>query len=298
MQIGIGLPTTVPGVAGADLPGWARDAEDFGFSSLGVLDRLVYPSHEPVVALAAAAAVTRSIRLATTVLIAAYRGNTALLAKQLADLHQISGGRLTVGVAAGGRADDFDASGTRYRDRSRRLDSMLEEMPRLWARQRFLVPPSPYGRPRVLIGGHSQAAQRRAARYGDGWIMGGSSSVPYRELAARLQDLWSGEKRAGRPQLMAIAHVALGAGARDRAERYLWDLYAHAGAHAGRVVAGLLDTEEALQRVTHGYASAGCDELILFPCVPDREQLDLVAKALRPERSRERTRSGSDGACP
>jgi alkanesulfonate monooxygenase SsuD/methylene tetrahydromethanopterin reductase-like flavin-dependent oxidoreductase (luciferase family) len=284
MQIGIGLPTTVPGVRGADLLRWARDAEDFGFSSLGVLDRLVYPSHEPIVALTAAAAVTQRIRLATTILIAAYRGNTALLAKQLADLHQISEGRLTVGVAAGGRADDFDASGMRYGDRGRTLDLMLGGMTRMWASERFLVPPSPYGRPRVLIGGHSRAAQRRAARYGDGWIMGGSSSVPYSELAARIQDLWAEEKRTGRPQLMAIAHVALGVGSRDPAERYIRDFYAHAGAHAGRVVAGLLDTDEALQRAAHSYASAGCGELILFPCVPDRGQLGLIAKALGPDR--------------
>ncbi len=296
MQIGIGLPTTVPGVRGADLLGWARDAEDFGFSSLGVLDRLVYPSHEPIVSLAAAAAVTQTIRLATTVLIAAYRGNTPLLAKQLAGLHQISEGRLTVGVAAGGRADDFDASGTRYRGRGRTLDSMLGEMTRMWASERFLLPPSPYGRPLVLVGGHSQAALRRAARYGDGWIMGGSSSVPYRELAARLQDLWAGQARTGRPRLMAIAHVALGAGARDRAERYLRDFYAHAGPHAERVVAGLLDTDEAVQRAADGYASAGCGELILFPCAADREQLGLIAKALGPGREPWAYRPSSGGA--
>src|SRR5947207_15109809 len=101
MDVGIGLPATIPGVDGATVLDWARRAEARGFSSLGVIDRIVYPNYEPLIALAAAAAVTERIRLATTILIAPYRVNTALMAKQLASIDRLSNGRLVVGIAIG-----------------------------------------------------------------------------------------------------------------------------------------------------------------------------------------------------
>src|SRR5213592_723693 len=122
MEIGIGLPATVPGVGRDDLLAWARRAEERGFSSLGAIDRLVYPNFEPLVALAAAAAVTERIRLATDILLAPLRGNGALLAKQAATIDALSGGRLILGVAVGIRPDDFEAAGVDYDGRAALMD--------------------------------------------------------------------------------------------------------------------------------------------------------------------------------
>jgi alkanesulfonate monooxygenase SsuD/methylene tetrahydromethanopterin reductase-like flavin-dependent oxidoreductase (luciferase family) len=74
MEVGIGLPATVPGIERRVLLDWARRAEERGFSSLATLDRIVYPNYEPLIALAAAAAVTERIRLTTDILIVPYRG--------------------------------------------------------------------------------------------------------------------------------------------------------------------------------------------------------------------------------
>ena len=124
VRIGIGLPTTVPGATGELLLEWARRADAGPFSSVGVLDRVVYDSYEPFAALAGAAAVTSRVRLATMIAIGPLR-STAMLAKQAASVHGLSGGRLTLGLAVGARTEDFDAAGVEHRGRGKRLGEQL-----------------------------------------------------------------------------------------------------------------------------------------------------------------------------
>ena len=117
----------IPGTEGRRLVGWAQRAEDLGFDSLGVIDRVVYDSYEALLALAMAAAVTERIGLVTNVVIAPLR-NTGMLAKQAASLDRASGGRLTLGLALGARDDDFVACGLPTRERGRTLDAQLGEL--------------------------------------------------------------------------------------------------------------------------------------------------------------------------
>jgi alkanesulfonate monooxygenase SsuD/methylene tetrahydromethanopterin reductase-like flavin-dependent oxidoreductase (luciferase family) len=116
VKIGIGLPNTIPGLTGEQLIEWARRADAAGFSSLGTIDRIVYPNYEPLVTLAAAAAVTERISLTPSILILPYRISAAIVAKQAATLHHLSGGRLVLGVAVGGREDDYTAAGASFTD--------------------------------------------------------------------------------------------------------------------------------------------------------------------------------------
>jgi alkanesulfonate monooxygenase SsuD/methylene tetrahydromethanopterin reductase-like flavin-dependent oxidoreductase (luciferase family) len=92
MELGIGLPNTVPGTTGDQLTDWARVAENAGFSSLGTIDRIVFPNYEPVVALSAAAAVTERIKLVTDVMLGPLRQNPAMIAKQFLSLDALAGG--------------------------------------------------------------------------------------------------------------------------------------------------------------------------------------------------------------
>src|SRR3989442_9147858 len=102
MRIGVGLPTSTPPLGarhrGRELLAWATGAEAGPFSSLGVTDRLVYDCADPMVALAAAAAVTTRLRLVTMVVIGPIRP-AAVLAPQAASLDPLSGGRGTPRVS-------------------------------------------------------------------------------------------------------------------------------------------------------------------------------------------------------
>jgi alkanesulfonate monooxygenase SsuD/methylene tetrahydromethanopterin reductase-like flavin-dependent oxidoreductase (luciferase family) len=91
MEIGLGLPTSVPGISGREVTRWAIEGERAGFSTLAVLDRLVFDSYECLTALAAAA-VTERARLATAVALGPVRGSGALLAKQAASVDRLSDG--------------------------------------------------------------------------------------------------------------------------------------------------------------------------------------------------------------
>src|ERR671933_208143 len=114
MDIGIGLPATIPGTSGSLVLDWAKRADSGPFSSLGIIDRLVYPNYEPLITLAAAAAVSSRVRLMSTVLIGPLRPS-GLLAKQAAPIDALSGGRLTLGLGVGAREDDFRAAPASWR---------------------------------------------------------------------------------------------------------------------------------------------------------------------------------------
>src|SRR5436853_1528023 len=166
MDIAIGLPNAVPGTSGERRTEWARRVEARGFSSLGTIDRVAYPNLEPLTALAAAAAVTERIGLATTVLLGPLRVNPVVLAKQAYSVHVISGGRMTLGIGLGGRDDDYEVTGVDTSTRGRDLDAMLERIKEVWEGEE--VGPEHHSDPRSLVGGSVEASFKRAARFGDG----------------------------------------------------------------------------------------------------------------------------------
>lgn len=287
MDIGIGLPATIPGTPGRLVLEWAVAAERAGFSTLGTIDRIVYPSLETVPTMAAAAAVTERIRLTTAVLIGPYRGNGALLAKQLATVDNIAGGRLSVGIAIGPREDDYDATGSAFRERGRTFDQQLAELRAVWAQEvrgyAGPIGPAPVqpGGPPLLIGGNVSATFRRMANYGAGWIFGGGGADLFAAGAEQARRAWREAGRAGTPRLVANSYVSLGDDAARHASSYLGDYYGFLGGFADQIVAGALTSPQAVAGAITSFADAGCDELILFPCDSDLAQIALITEATR-----------------
>jgi alkanesulfonate monooxygenase SsuD/methylene tetrahydromethanopterin reductase-like flavin-dependent oxidoreductase (luciferase family) len=283
MEIGIGLPSTLPTATGDDVLTWARDADEAGFSSLGTIDRVVYGNHETIPTLAAAAAVTSRARLTTAILIAPFRGNGALLAKQLASVDSFSRGRLTVGIAVGGREDDFTATGSDFRRRGAAFDAQLAEMREIWSGAERgtagAVGPAPVqdGGPPLLLGGTGAHTARRVVEHGAGWIMGGGGPDAFTEAGAPIRAAWQEAGRSGAPRTAALGYYALGPDADALAAGYLRDYYAFAGPYADMAVGGAMTTEDAVRDGVAAFGDAGCDELILFPCSPEPEQLRRLA---------------------
>ena len=285
MDIGIGLPSTIPGIPGRLILDWASAAEQAGFSSLGTLDRVVYGNLETVPVLAAAAAVTERIGLTTAILIGPYRGNGALLAKQLATVDAIAAGRLSVGIAVGGRVDDYQATESSFTDRGRAFDAQLAEMRAVWEQEprghAGPIGPAPVraGGPPLLIGGNAPAALRRMTEFGNGWIMGGGGPQAFADGADRARQAWREAGRAGVPRLVAIAYVSLGDDAEAHARDYLTDYYSFIGDFAEQIAASALTSPQKVEGAIAAFTEAGCDELILFPCNPDTAQVTLIAQA-------------------
>ena len=286
MDIGIGLPNTVPDTEGRTLIDWAKHAEEAGFSTLGTIGRLVYPNYEELVALSAAAAVTSQIRLTTGVLLAPLYTNSALFAKQAASLDRLSGGRLVLGLGLGGREDDFAASGVSTQGRGRRLEEQIAMMKRVWSGEEFGYagaigpPPARHGGPEIILGGASEATFRRVARMADGWIMGGGTPDMFAQAAAGVDQAWQDAGRPGRPRKLTLAYFGLGPEARSQAEGYLLHYYGWLGEIANMIAGGAAVSPEMVKSYVAAFEASGCDEIIFVPTASRLDQISLLAEAI------------------
>jgi probable F420-dependent oxidoreductase len=229
MQLGFALPFAGPWATPTNQVTIARRAEELGWSSLWVAQRLFYPLEprndypsapgqpwpapfesviDPVVTLAHVAGATARIRLGTATLIAPFAA-PVVLAKQLAALDLVSGGRLNAGLSLGWSADEYEACGVPFTERGARLDEYLRCLVALWGDDpvefsgRFytvvpsLFQPKPQQRPHppILLGGYAPAALRRAAALADGYIGG---NVPLDRIVPLLDELRAAVAAAGR----------------------------------------------------------------------------------------------------
>jgi alkanesulfonate monooxygenase SsuD/methylene tetrahydromethanopterin reductase-like flavin-dependent oxidoreductase (luciferase family) len=274
MQLGIGLPNGVPGCQPELLVDWARAADDGPFASLGVLDRVVYETIDPVVALSAAAAVTERIELMTCILIAPLR-ETSTLAKQIISLHALAPGRLTIGAAIGARGEDYDRSEFGKAGRGDRLTQQLATI-RSILDEGAVAAPGVDGMPPLLVGGAAGPAFSRVAQLADGWVHGGSPPRIFAREVQQVRAAWADAGRVDQPQIRSMAYFALD-DASEAGRDYMLDYYAFAGAFAPRIADQLLTTPLAIREYVQAYEDAGCDHLLLFPTVPELGQLHALA---------------------
>jgi alkanesulfonate monooxygenase SsuD/methylene tetrahydromethanopterin reductase-like flavin-dependent oxidoreductase (luciferase family) len=283
VRIGIGLPAAVPGTDMTTLGQWAADSERAGFAAVGVIDRLVYDNLEPLTALAAAAARTERVELLTTVLNVGWRNNPVLLAKQMASVEQISGGRLTAGLGLGGWPEDYAASRAPQTGKAALWESSLATMRRVWAGkvsgQGGPMPELPDGRPALLFGGLVPAAHKRAATQGQGWVAPLLGLSILREGTATVRQAWKEAGRPGQPRIATGRYFGLGDHADAIADEYIRHYYGDEFFPAAR--ADTLTTAERLGAELQALQAAGATDVVLYPTSGGLDQVGLLADALQ-----------------
>jgi probable F420-dependent oxidoreductase len=240
MNIG---PCSTPGTATRV----ARAAEDAGFDSLWVGEHVVLPDPrvppsplnpedpilDPVVALTFLAAQTRTVRLGTGIIILPQR-NPLVLAKELASLDVLSGGRLIVGVGAGYLEPEFRALGIPFEHRGPRTVEYLDAMRTIWSAPapayagRFVTFANVQARPRplqqphppIVMGGNSPPAYRRAVLHANGWY---GYALDLEATAAAIAGLRRAAERYGRPSALGELEISVtprGPVDKETAERF------------------------------------------------------------------------------
>jgi probable F420-dependent oxidoreductase len=206
VRLGVSLQPRWPIDDGASVLRAAARAEELGFDHVAVGNRLLESGFgldtDPLVLLSAVAAVTSRLRLLTSVLVAPYYP-ALVLANQAATLDVVSGGRLVLGVGTGWNPAEFEAVGVPAGERGARTDDHLAAARALWSQRpadfdgpftavraaTLGVPPVTPGGPPVWVGGHSDAALRRALRFGAGWYGTGVDVAGVEDVRRRLRAL-------------------------------------------------------------------------------------------------------------
>ena len=232
MQFGVCLPHYGKTVSLDDLRITAQRAEALGFHSVWVSDHVITPSHllprigpifhDAFVVLTYAAAFTQRVKLGSSVIVIPYR-NPLVVAKMVSTLDVLSGGRLILGVGAGGAPDEFQALGVPSGQRGRRTDEYLRLMIALWRQDptsfdgryfsfsdvRFQPKPQQKPHPPIWVGGAGDAALRRAVALGEAWHPTSMALPTLLEKMAQLRLLAQEAGRASGPMVTVHQGIRL-----------------------------------------------------------------------------------------
>ncbi|QXC61112.1 LLM class flavin-dependent oxidoreductase [Aquihabitans sp. G128] len=278
MEIGLAFPQMTAGFDRDGVRAWCRAVDEGPFSSISAGERITFDNLDGMTLCASAAALTERVRVLFNVAVAPWH-QTALLAKQLASIDVVSGGRVEVAVGVGGREQDYAALGSPFAGRFGRLDDAVAELRRLWAGGDAAgggqVGPTPLrpGGPRILCSGTGPRSLARAAHWADG-VSGFTLPGDAAEAGANFrlaERAWLDAGRTERPRLVTGAFVALGPDAEATLQAFGRRYLAVFGERPAHVLAGRmsLHTEQRLADFATAVAAEGADELILVPASND-----------------------------
>ncbi len=287
MDIGISLPTMAAGVTGSLLKDWCRIVDEGPYSSISAGERITFVNPEMLVTLSAAAALTERVEVFGNLWVALLH-QPAVLAKQIATLDVLSGGRLTVGLGVGGRPHDYEAANAPFRARHERLDAYVAELRALWSGMPPFEGADPVGPatvrpggPMLLAGAMGPKAMARAATWADG-VTGfalGDVGREARQMASLATSAWDAAGR-GRPRLVSGTFVVLGVDhAQVTLEHFARTYLSVLGEDlAGAIASGCqVSTAANLVAAFDAAADAGCDEFIVVPGTWDLQCLEAIS---------------------
>ncbi|HEU4978302.1 MAG TPA: TIGR03619 family F420-dependent LLM class oxidoreductase [Solirubrobacteraceae bacterium] len=288
-----------------ELVAYARRAEELGFASLWAWDHMLlgtrspFPFLESLTTLTALATQTSAVRLGTGVLVLPLR-NPLVLAKVTASLDRVSGGRLTLGMAAGWYEREFAAAGVPFKARGRIFEHNLDVLERFWSgepvageqdgieyRNALMLPrPAQQPRPKVLIGGYVDKVLRRVATRSDGWLTYFYTAESFARAWAKVRafaeeagrDPDALENVAQLPICVASSFEEADRRARDYIATY-FDLPEWSESSAESSIRG---TPEQCAEQLNEQFEAGVQHVCLCPAGYDREQVERIAAEVLP----------------
>jgi alkanesulfonate monooxygenase SsuD/methylene tetrahydromethanopterin reductase-like flavin-dependent oxidoreductase (luciferase family) len=290
VNLSMTLPTMLP--HGRDeVLAWCPAVDEGPWASLAVPERITFTSHDCVVQLSAAAALTERVRLWTTIVILPAHDAVAV-AKQMASVDVLAAGRLTVGVGVGGREHDYRAISASMANRWQRMGDQVATMRRVWqgtppfeGADPVGPPPVQPGGPPVIAGVMGPKAIARAARWADG--VDGAFTLDGDRAAMttafdQIRNAWRDADRDDAPHLSSSVWYALGPGAEERLRAYAYDYMKVFGEDVARWSADNVacSTPESLRAAIDNARAAGADEFFLVPTTADPKELGRTRDAL------------------
>lgn len=294
MKIGLCLPYMKPGLRRDDFLSWLRRVDTGPFHAVSCGERITGPTYDMRVLLAAACAVTERVRINATLYVLPMH-SAVRVAKEVATMDVLSGGRMTLTVGVGGRPQDYAAVGATFQGRFGRMDEQVAQMRRLWAGDPPLpgldpVGPAPLqaGGPPVLAGVMGPKSMARVAHWADGiyaFSMNGEQAEVAR-MFAMADQAWQSAGRAARPYRLGGFWYTLApdAGA-SKLRQYVYDYLKVAGDDIARAMAGAMTRcdEASVLEALDNMERAGCEEVFLVPATAELAEIDRL-EALLAER--------------
>ena len=288
MRIGLALPAMLDGLDRGGILDWARRIEADGYSTVGFGERIAYRNLEMFSVLSAAAAVTERVEIAASVVVLPMHSEV-WVAKQMATLDVLSGGRAVLGVGVGGRTEDYEALDAPSAQRWDRLDAQVRRIRGVWDGQPAVdgqapVGPPPLRRIPIMSAGVGPRSLARSARWADG-INGfelDPSPLALASAAQRTRDAWARAERPHPPVVMTSWWFALGPDPLPQLRGYARHYLGVFGEKlAGALAASCTAAGPASVRAAvEAAAAAGYDEIQLVPTVTDLTQLDELTALL------------------
>ncbi len=296
-KVGLCFVNPAPQIQPAYALTFCKKCEEMGLHSLWVIDRVAYDNLEPLTFLVAAAAVTNKIRLGTSVLLLGLRHPT-LLAKTVATLDFLSGGRITLGIGFGSRENDFTAVEVAFQGRGSRAEEALRLVKRLWTEEgvthqgkffkveNLTVGPRPVQLPHppIWMGGTADVALRRTARLADGYICGSTAIQEFPSVWEKISALaLAAGRKPEEIEKAALTFMAIDenkARAADACAAYLQRYYGKVRVDVEKQF--LIGPPEACAERLSSFFSKGLDTVIIGTATADLKQVDLFGEKVLP----------------
>jgi alkanesulfonate monooxygenase SsuD/methylene tetrahydromethanopterin reductase-like flavin-dependent oxidoreductase (luciferase family) len=288
MRIGLALPAMLDGLDRRSLLTWARRIEADGYTTIGFGERIAYRNLEMLSVLSAAAAVTERVDIASSVVVLPMHSEVRV-AKEIATLDLISGGRVVLGVGVGGRAEDYTAVDAPFDRRWDRLDAQVARIRRIWDGEpavpgQAAVGPAPMRRIPIMSAGVGRRSLARSAAWADG-INGFELDPSPAALAVgaeRTRAAWIAAGRTDAPFVMTSWWIALGPDPLAQLHAYARHYLGVFGPSLASALAASCTSAgpDAVRAAVEAAAAAGYDEIQLVPTVTDLAQLDQLTDLL------------------